>query len=564
MADSQLPGEYNERHRSLVHKAEWLFGARGSLLSLWQMIADQFYPERASFTVTNNTGEEYAAHLSTSYPAIIRRDLGDSISGILRPRGQEWFKTGVNVRDERLDSAAKQFLEFATEAQRDAMYDKAAQLNRAVKPADHDYATFGQAALSAEINLDRMALLYRCHHLRDMAWCENAYGEFDLIARKWKCTAAQACQYFGDRVHEKVKELKTRNGGKDAYEMVEFLHIVVRADAYEYKTEKSKTGRAFPFVSLWVDTANKHVMEETGRLTQYYIIPRWAKHPETQYAHSPATMIALPDARLIQAMTYTLLRAGEKAVDPPLIATQEAVRSDIATYPGGVTWVDADYDEKLGEVLRPITSDYRGLPTGMAMQDKQFAMLESAFYINKLTMPPVTHEMTAEEARYRVQQYIRQALPLFEPIEQEYNAPLCEQTFDLLLSVNAFGPVQSIPESLQGAEIQFKFESPLIEARDQELVPTFMDTKNLLLEASQLDPAAAQMMNVQDALREALKGRGTPTKWLKDEATMEQLTAQAKQDQEAMKATAMVGQGAAAAEQVGRAGQAIEGMGQAA
>jgi hypothetical protein len=72
------------------------------------------------------------------------------------------------------------------------------------------------------------------------------------------------------------------------------------------------------------------------------------------------------------------------------------------------------------------------------------------------------------------------------------------------------------------------------------------------------------MMNVQDALREALKGRGTPTKWLKDEATMEQLTAQAKQDQEAMKATAMVGQGAAAAEQVGRAGQAIEGMGQAA
>jgi hypothetical protein len=49
--------------------------------------------------------------------------------------------------------------------------------------------------------------------------------------------------------------------------------------------------------------------------------------PGLAYAYSPATVVALPDARLLQQMTLTLLEAGQKAVDPPLKATSEAIRA---------------------------------------------------------------------------------------------------------------------------------------------------------------------------------------------------------------------------------------------
>jgi hypothetical protein len=551
---------WNERHRSLEKKVNDLFN-RGSLLSLWQTIADNFYPERAEFTLSKNIGDEFADHLSTSYPVIVRRDLGDSIGGMLRPSGQDWFSIKVNKEDSQLDNAGKVFLESSSKAQRRAMYDRAAQFTKATKQGDHDYATFGQCVLSAEVNMNTMTLLYRNWHLRDVVWCENENGEIDLVARKWKCKAADAVRYFRNRVHPEINKLVTDNNGARSYEMCEFLHIVIRAEAYEYVAQK-RMGREAPFVSIWLDCKNKFVMEEQPRMTAYYIIPRWQTVSGSQYAHSPATIAALPDARLIQAMTYTLLRAGEKAVDPPLIAVQEMIRSDLATYPSGVTWVDADYDERLGEVLRPITSDYRGLPGGFEQQQRQMAMIETAFYINRLSMPPVDHEMTAEEARYRVQQYIRQALPLFEPIEQEYNAQLCEQTFDLMLGVNAFGPPQNVPESLQGSEVQFMFVSPLIEARDQQLSRTFLDSKALIAEAAQLDPGAVYMMDVPTALREALRGNGAPAIWLTDEATYAQKAETARQQQEAAQAAATIGQAGMVAEQVGLAGQAIEGMGE--
>src|SRR3546814_11561861 len=111
----------------------------------------------------------------------------------------------------------------------------------------------------------------------------------------------------------------------------------------------------------------RSVMEKTPVTDVIYIIPRWQTDSGSKYAYSPATVAALPDARLIQEMTYTLLNAGQIAVRPPLLATAEAIRSDIQYYEGGITWVDAAYDERLGDALRPINQKYDGIPLGLEM-----------------------------------------------------------------------------------------------------------------------------------------------------------------------------------------------------
>jgi len=73
-----------------VDRAKALFKKKWQLNSLHQEIADNFYPERALFTVTQrDLSEEFAEHMMTSYPALIRRELADQIGTMLRPRGKK-------------------------------------------------------------------------------------------------------------------------------------------------------------------------------------------------------------------------------------------------------------------------------------------------------------------------------------------------------------------------------------------------------------------------------------------------------------------------------------------
>ena len=547
---------FEQRHKDLVQRVEYMFGKKAPILPLWQEIAENFYPQRADFTMIRSPGDEFADHLSTSGPVMACRDLQNSLSGMLRPAGITWLHLGTDKPDELVDNAAQQWLQRSTRIQYKAMTDADAQMARATSETDHDFVAFGQGVISVEVNHKNTSLLYRNWHLRDMVWTERFDGSIGLRARKWKPCAVELMHVFGDKVHTNIKQAIERKNGVDAYKEFECLHIMVPADEYEYK--KSGQYRVnFPFISVYIDLTNKHVMEEMPYLTGYYVIPRWQTMSGTQYAVSPATMSALPDARLLQAITFTLLKAGEKAVDPPMIATQDTIKSPIDIQAGGVTFVDFDYDERLGEALRPMSIDSRSIPVGLNMQDRVQATINGAFYLDKLRLPPMMPETTAFEIAQRLREYVRQALPLFGPIEREYNSPLCEDTFTLLMTNNAFGSPAEIPQSLQGSEIRFRFDSPLVDADDQQLVQAFQDSINMSSMAAAMDPAAGQMLDVQVALRDTYRGRQVPATWVKDEETMAELTAAQQQKQQAMETAAMIQQGGMAAEQVGMAQQAL-------
>lgn len=534
------------REKELVQQGDHLFSKRGSILSLWQEMAENFYPERADFTVNRYMGEEFAAHLSTSYPLIVRRDMGNTISSMLRPRGAEWFSVST-MYDDKQTNTDKQWLEHATNIQRNAMYDRNSQFVRSTKEGDHDFVTFGQCVLSAELNRNKNGLLYRNWHLRDVAWAENDYGSPDCIHRKWMPTAKILSSYSNFDLHPKVQELLQ----KTPYQEINCRHIIMPSDQYDsaFNGKRADT----PFVSVYFDLDNGHIMEETPVNHPYYVIPRWQTVSGSQYAHSPCTVAALPDARLIQGITLTLLEAGEKATNPPMIAQTDVVKSDVAIYAGGLTWVDEAYDERLGAALRPIPQDYSGLPMGMDIRDEVRQTIMEAFYINKLTLPPPQGDMTATEVAQRVEEYIRNALPLFEPMEEEYNAQICERTFELIMEAGGFGSVYDIPETLRGQEIKFTFESPIHEAAERKKGHTFMEAKAMLAEAAAIDQSAVHMVDVRKALRDSLNGVRVPAEWLRDEKTVDDMGSQQKQQMEQNELLAQMQAGAGAAKDLGAA-----------
>lgn len=535
--------------KQLITAGDQLFGKRSTLMLLWQDISEQFYVERADFTVKREIGDDYAGNLTTSYPLLVRRELGDAISSMLRPRGQEWFAVSVE-RDERLDSSGKAWLEWATGVQKRAMYDRLSQFVRATKEGDHDFASFGQCVISVEVDWSTTSLLYRCWHIRDVVWCEKYNGTIGDIHRNWTPDLRTLVAIFGkDKLHKNVVD----RIDKDPYGTLKCRHVVIPADQYTGDLKH----RA-PYVSVYIDIENCHLISEVPTYSQIYCIPRWQTVSGSQYAYSPATVAALPDARLLQAMTLTLLEAGEMAVRPPMIATKEAIRGDVAIYAGGITWADAQYDERLGEVLRPITQDKSGLPFGLDVSEEKKQMLAQAFYLNRLSLPPPDREMTAYETGQRIQEYIRNALPLFEPMENEYNGALCEMTFDALMRVGAFGPPQEFPRSVRGQNTRFKFESPLHQAIERQKGQKFLETKGLLREAAEIDPASVAIVDARRALRDALTGIGVKADWMRSEEEVEAHAQKMMQEQQAQQAVAMAQEAAVTAQEAGKAQQQLE------
>ncbi len=542
---------------TLVTQGQKILSSRQSLTSLWQEIADNFYPERADFTYRRSLGQEFADHLMTSQPILVRRELGDTFATMLR-RGM-WFKTKTKNYD-RLDNAGKQWLEWANGVQYRAMYDPEAGIKRATKECDHDFAAFGQGVISPEIDWNAPngpTLLYRCWHLRDVGWTEGYNGQINRIVRDWKPTAHDLIYRFGDKAHEKVHE--TANDQKAGDVRINCQHQVLTADQYRTvmgSDAKSENIRQ-PWVSVYVDAANQHVMEETGQWIKGYIIPRWQTVSASQYSYSPMSVAGLPDARLLQQITMTLLEAGEWAVSPPYIATQKAIRSDLALYSRGVTWVDHEYENDKHDAIRPLNTQSQGMPFGIEMQDRAMAQVNMDGYIDKLRLPVLGPEMTAFEVARRIEEWIRQVLPVFEPVEDEYSAPLCNDTFELMLRNGGFGAPQDIPESLRGQDIEFQFESPIKEAEERKKGQQFLEMNGVIAAAAEYDPTVKAHVDIHETTRDVLSGIGVPAKWLTDEEAAARAILAAKQREASAEVAGALATGADVAKKVGEAGQAV-------
>jgi len=531
--------------KQLKELGENLFAKRGGWASLQQEIAEQLYVERADFTVNRNIGDDYAAHLSSSYPILCRRDLGDQLGTMLRPTQKAWFHmvprdTGIE------DNASKRWLQWAETVQRRAMYDPDAQFTKTAKQGDHDFATFGGCVISIQLNRTREHLLYQGWHLKDVAWRENQDGKIDFKVRRWNVALCDLVALFpkGD-IDPKIRTKMA----KDPFQEILVMHIVCAAELCDMNTGGK------PRVSIYYDCEHNRVIEQTPIWGQVYVIPRWVTVSGSQYPYSPATVAALPEARLLQAMTLTLLEAGEKAVNPPLVATKDVIKSDMQMFPGGVTWVDAEYDEKLGEALRALNIDVKGLPISLEMVKDSRAVLQQCFFLNKLRAfnPSTDPQMTAFQAGQIVQEYIRGALPLFEPMEEQYNGQVCEETFDVLYRGGAFGSPLDVPRPLRNADVDFKFESPLHDAIEQQKGIKFLEFAQIVATAVQLDPACAHLPDAPIILRDVADGIKVPAKWVRTELQVEeaqQVAAQAAQQQQML---ATMQQGADVAATLGTA-----------
>ena len=177
-------------------------------------------------------------------------------------------------------------------------------------------------------------------------------------------------------------------------------------------------------------------------------------------------------------------------------------------------------------------------------------------------MPDASHARTAYEVQKLWEEFIRTTTPLFEPIQAEYNGAVCDQTFEMMLRMNAFGDMKQMPQILRGQDIRFIFDSPLTVAATRANAQAFTSVLQLTQGAVAVDPNVAVDWDVDTAYRDAVEGSGAPARWLISKEKADAIKTQKRKEQAAAQQTqqqlATADQGANVATKIGAAATQLQ------
>lgn len=545
----------DKRAQDLIDLGNRLFTIKQPYDGLCQELAWQFAPDLAEFTRKLVLGEEWNDHVMDGFPQRCSRDLSNNISGMMRPANSPWFRTTTLDDDIDADEENAQYLEYVTKTIRSGLYDARTDFINATKEADRFWVNFGSPVLSIEEARSREHLFFRNHHLKDCAWLENELRQIDHLHRKDVMTARAMVRFFrGDKLDPEVKKAAEKNPGQE----FEIRVIAMPRDEYDMseagKGGGGRRGKKSPYVMIYVDVTHQKIIREEGRIEFPYVVPRWNRLGKFQYAFSPATMPGLSDGRMAQMLGQILLEAGEKSVNPPLIGGEHAVRES-NLQAGAISWVDMEYDMKVSDLLTPIkmTGD---MTTGFEMRKDLREMLRASFFLDKLQLPDVAGDQkTATEIQRIVEEHIRNLLPLFEPMQIEYNTRVLDKTFAYMRHMNAFNR-RDMPDALSDANITWGFESPIQQAQFRLMAEQAKETWAMEALGDQAG-ATSPATNPDKVKRDAIRGVGGPARWRLTKAEQQATAQQKAQAAQQAQLAATVGHGAEVAGKVGEAAQKL-------
>lgn len=501
--------EIGARGIDICAQATEAFTKKAALDSFWQDVAEQCYPERADFTVKKSLGEDMASKLYSSEPIIFRRDFANFLGAALRPKGRDWFAPRARSEKVNLLTTVKVWLEPRGRVTRNLLYDPKSQFSRAMVTADHDWAAFGNSVTSAEERQNRDGLRFRTWHLRDCAWRENYDGEVDTMFRRFKVKVRNLVgrERAGWSISGKVREKLERSPDEN----VNCLHVCMPLFDYDPKRKKKR----FEWVSLYIDEDHKWVMSDKEVPEFNYIVSRWFTIDGSPYAFSPCVLASLPDARTLQTMTWSILEAGEKIVEPPLAAVSEAILGGIDIRSGGITWIDQRYDERTGEAIRPI--EMGGQPQfGESLRQGIKENLNAAWYLNKLFMPQQGPQMTAEEIMRRHDEWLRVTQPIIDPAENERNGLMLDLVIRMAMRLGYWGDMEDMPRELRGEHVDVTYDNPIEDARKQSKTNAYNIVAGIVRTAAEIDKSVVSQIDHTKAFRDAVGGVA-PADWLKPE-----------------------------------------------
>jgi hypothetical protein len=253
-------------------------------------------------------------------------------------------------------------------------------------------------------------------------------------------------------------------------------------------------------------------MSEGGYQSFPYAVSRYVTSPKEIYGRSPA-MLVLPDIKMINEMSKTVLRAAHKAVDPPLLLQEDGVLQAFNARPSALNF--GGINERGEQMVRPLETG-ANVNLGLDMMEQRRKVINDAFLITLFQILVDAPTMTATEAMLRAQEKGALLAPTMGRQQSEMLGPMIERELDILARA---GVLPEMPDELREAqgEVQIEYISPLNRAQRAEDGVAILRTLESVTGLAQFDPDVLMVFDSKKIARELADINGVPAKVLRSE-----------------------------------------------
>lgn len=430
----------------------------------------------------------------------------------------DWMLTPMNQKYQRLKSTVPDLNKIPRVARyldevRDILffYRYLPRANFACQLGEHwrGLGSFGTSALFT----DRLAgggIRYKSCHLGQTYFLENHQGIIDTAHYKFMLTSRQAAQKLqGPGMQCPPKILEEAKDSDKCDTQHTFIHCVY-PNTDRDPTLLGPKGMEYRSVYICIDLKVK--CGESGYRTFPYAISRYVTSPNETLGRSPLIM-SLPNVKSLNQMKRTILKMGERAVDPVLLAADDGVVGNVALKSGYVNYgaVDAQ-GRKLVHALDTNTSN---MPIGKELMDDEREGIDNMMLVKFFKLLEENPQMTATQALEIVKAKNALIAPMMGRQQTETLGPLTERELDLLAQQHLLPPMP--PEFAEaGAGIHIVYDSPLSRAMRAEEAGGLMRTIEQLTEYANVtqDPAPFDHIDFDTATPELADINGTPARWI--------------------------------------------------
>ena len=498
----------------LIKRYDYLKGNRDNWDTHYQELADYMLPRKADIVKKRSRGEK-RMELIYDGTALQSIDLMAAfLHGMLTSGASPWFHLDIKNEALNRDDDVRAWLQDTSMRMMQAF--QRSNFETEIHEAYVDLVVFGTACMFAE--MDRDKLRFSTRHISEFYVAEDQYGMVNTVFRLYKSSAAQAVERFG---FDNVGDFIRRTFETKPDEEVEILHAVLP------RIQRDVTKRDnlnMPFMSAYVCKQTEMIISEGGFEELPYVVPRFLKATGETMGRSPA-MTALPDVKMLNLMSKTIIQAAQKQIDPPLLVPDDGFILPIRTQPGGLNF----FRSGTRETITPLNTG-ANIPIGLSMEEQRRAAIRQAFYVDQI-LTAGSAQMTATEVIQRQEERMRVIGPVLGRLMNELLRPLIDRVFALMLRNDMLAPA---PEVLQGLDIDIEYVSPLARAQKSSSLNNTMRALEILLPLAQSLPVGDHI-DPDGLVRHVTDALGVPKTTLKTQREVDQTRQQrAQAQQEAM------------------------------
>jgi hypothetical protein len=479
----------DQRADDAIRRQEQLSARRATWETHWQEIADRVLPRQAEFTGERTPGAKRTERIFDSTAPLALERFAAAMEGMLTPRGQRWHH--LRASDPRLDEidAVRAWFERVEDILFARRYSPSANYASQQHEVYMSLGAFGSGVLFVD-ELPGSGLRYRSVHLAECYFAEDSHGRIDTAFRKFRFTARQAAQRWGETA---LPPAIARALDREPDKVFDFLHgVFPRAE----RRPGGRDGRNMPITSLYVSYEGRRVVHEGGFEEFPYAISRYVTAPREVYGRSPA-MLVLADIKMLNEMARTTLRAAHKAVDPPLLIADDGVMSRINTRPNALNYGGVN---RHGQALIQPLATGANVPLGLKMENQRRQVINDAFLVTLFQILVEAPGQTATEALIRAQEKGVLLSPTVGRQQAEAPGPMIQREVAILGRAGLLPPMPpALAAAAGGYEIEYA--SPLSRAQRAEEAVGIVRTLEAAAPLAQADPGVYDNIDGDAALR---------------------------------------------------------------